>query len=100
TFFIGSGLAGVAGVALTLIGSTSSNTGMTYLIDAFLVVVIGGLGQIKGAVIAAIALGILNSFIEYSTTASVAKVAVFVIIVIFLQIRPQNLFTVQTRSLV
>ncbi|MEO9327265.1 urea ABC transporter permease subunit UrtB [Gordonia aurantiaca] len=100
TFFIGSGLAGVAGVALTLIGSTSSNTGMTYLIDAFLVVVIGGLGQIKGAVIAAIALGILNSFIEYSTTASVAKVAVFVIIVIFLQIRPQGLFTVQSRSLV
>jgi len=100
TFFIGSGLAGVAGVALTLIGSTSSNTGMTYLIDAFLVVVIGGLGQIKGAVIAAIALGILNSFIEYNTTASVAKVAVFVIIVIFLQIRPQGLFTVQSRSLV
>ncbi|AZZ81461.1 MULTISPECIES: urea ABC transporter permease subunit UrtB [Gordonia] len=100
TFFIGSGLAGVAGVALTLIGSTSSNTGMTYLIDAFLVVVIGGLGQIKGAVIAAVALGILNSFIEYNTTASVAKVAVFVIIVIFLQIRPQGLFTVQSRSLV
>ena len=100
TFFIGSGLAGVAGVALTLIGSTSSNTGMTYLIDAFLVVVIGGLGQIKGAVIAAIALGILNSFIDYSTTASVAKVAVFVIIVIFLQARPQGLFTVRTRSLV
>jgi len=73
---------------------------MTYLIDAFLVVVIGGLGQIKGAVIAAIALGILNSFIEYNTTASVAKVAVFVIIVIFLQIRPQGLFTVQSRSLV
>ncbi|MBD0859683.1 urea ABC transporter permease subunit UrtB [Gordonia sp. zg691] len=100
TFFIGSGLAGVAGVALTLIGSTSSNTGMSYLIDAFLVVVIGGLGQIKGAVIAAIALGVLNSFIEYNTTASVAKVAVFVIIVIFLQIRPQGLFTVQSRSLV
>lgn len=100
TFFIGSGLAGIAGVALTLIGSTSSNTGMTYLIDAFLVVVIGGLGQIKGAVIAAIAFGVLNSFIEYNTTASVAKVAVFVIIVIFLQIRPQGLFTVQSRSLV
>lgn len=100
TFFIGSGLAGIAGVALTLIGSTSSNTGMTYLIDAFLVVVIGGLGQIKGAVIAAIALGVLNSFIEYNTTASVAKVAVFVIIVIFLQIRPQGLFTVQSRSFV
>lgn len=99
TFFIGSGLAGVAGVALTLIGSTSSNTGMTYLIDAFLVVVIGGLGQIKGAVVAALALGLLNSFIEYNTTASVAKVIVFVLIVVFLQIRPQGLFTVRSRSL-
>ncbi|WP_433490583.1 urea ABC transporter permease subunit UrtB [Nocardia grenadensis] len=100
TFFIGSGLAGVAGVALTLIGSTSSNTGTTYLVDAFLVVVIGGLGQIRGAVLAAVALGLLNSFIEYSTTASVAKVIVFVVIVVFLQIRPQGLFTIRSRSLV
>jgi len=100
TFFVGSGLAGVAGVALTLIGSTSANTGMSYLVDAFLVVVLGGLGQIRGAVIAAFALGLLNSFIEYSTTASVAKVVVFVIIVIALQIKPQGLFTVRTRSLV
>jgi urea transport system permease protein len=100
TFFIGSGLASVAGVALTLIGSTSPTTGQSYLIDAFLVVVVGGLGQIKGTVIAAFALGLINSFIEYSTTASLAKVIVFVIIVIFLQVRPQGLFTVRTRSLV
>nr|WP_208410962.1 urea ABC transporter permease subunit UrtB [Mycolicibacterium fluoranthenivorans] len=100
TFFIGSGLAGVAGVALTLIGSTSPTTGQSYLIDAFLVVVVGGLGQIKGTVIAAFSLGLLNSFIEYSTTASLAKVIVFVVIVIFLQARPQGLFTVRTRSLV
>lgn len=100
TFFIGSGLAGVAGVALTLIGSTSPAIGQSYLIDAFLVVVVGGLGQMKGAVIAAFALGILNSFIEYSTTASIAKVILFVIIVVFLQIRPQGLFAVKTRSLV
>ncbi|EOM76695.1 urea ABC transporter permease subunit UrtB [Rhodococcus rhodnii] len=100
TFFIGSGLAGVAGVALTLIGSTSPTIGQAYLVDAFLVVVIGGLGQLKGTVIAAVALGILNSFIEYSTTASIAKVIVFVIIVIFLQARPQGLFAVKTRSLV
>ncbi|MEV3960917.1 urea ABC transporter permease subunit UrtB [Nocardia sp. NPDC050193] len=100
TFFIGSGLAGVAGVALTLIGSTSSNTGTTYLVDAFLVVVTGGLGHIRGAVLAAVALGLLNSFIEYSTTASVAKVIVFVIIVVFLQVRPQGLFTIRSRSLV
>ena len=100
TFFIGSGLAGVAGVALTLIGSTSSNTGTTYLIDAFLVVVIGGLGSIKGTVLAAFALGILNSFIEYSTTASIAKVIIFGLIIVVLQIRPQGLFPAQTRSLV
>ncbi|MCJ0899800.1 urea ABC transporter permease subunit UrtB [Rhodococcus sp. ARC_M13] len=100
TFFLGSGLAGVAGVALTLIGSTSPTIGQSYLIDAFLVVVVGGLGQMRGAVIAAFALGILNSFIEYSTTASIAKVIVFVIIVVFLQVRPQGLFAVKTRSLV
>lgn len=99
TFFIGSGLAAVAGVALTLIGSTSPTVGQSYLIDAFLVVVVGGLGQIKGTVIAAFGLGFLNSFIEYNTTASMAKVIVFVLIVIFLQVRPQGLFTVQTRSL-
>ncbi|QSE93389.1 urea ABC transporter permease subunit UrtB [Rhodococcus pseudokoreensis] len=100
TFFLGSGLAGVAGVALTLIGSTSPTIGQSYLIDAFLVVVVGGLGQMKGAVIAAFALGILNSFVEYSTTASIAKVIVFVVIVVFLQVRPQGLFAVKTRSLV
>ncbi|MFN3601488.1 MAG: urea ABC transporter permease subunit UrtB [Dietzia sp.] len=99
TFFIGSGLAGVAGVALTLIGSTSPTIGQSYLIDAFLVVVVGGLGQLRGAVIAAFGLGILNSFFEYSTTASVAKVLVFVTIIVFLQIRPQGLFAVKTRSL-
>ncbi|ORM07776.1 urea ABC transporter permease subunit UrtB [Prescottella equi] len=100
TFFIGSGLAGVAGVALTLIGSTSPTIGQSYLIDAFLVVVIGGLGRLSGAVVAAFALGILNSFIEYSTTAPIAKVIVFVLIVIFLQVRPQGLFVAKTRSLV
>lgn len=100
TFFIGSGLAGVAGVALTLIGSTSPTIGQSYLIDAFLVVVIGGVGRLSGAVVAAFALGILNSFIEYSTTASIAKVIVFVLIVIFLQVRPQGLFVAKTRSLV
>ena len=100
TFFIGSGLASVAGVALTLIGSTSPTIGQSYLIDAFLVVVVGGLGQIKGTVIAAFGIGFLNSFIEYNTTASLAKVILFILIVIFLQVRPQGLFSVRTRSLV
>jgi urea transport system permease protein len=100
TFFIGSGLAGVAGVALTLIGSTSPTIGQSYLVDAFLVVVVGGLGQIKGTVIAAFALGLFNSLVEYSTTASIAKLAVFVAIIAFLQLRPQGLFAERTRALV
>jgi urea transport system permease protein len=63
-------------------------------------VVAGGIGQIKGAVIAAFTLGLLQSAFEYSTTASIAKVLVFVVVVVFLQIRPQGIFNVRTRSLV
>ena len=99
TFFIGSGLAGVAGVALTLMGSISSNLGTSYIVDAFLVVVVGGIGQIRGAVIAAFVLGIVQSWIEYSTTASLAKVLVFALIVAFLQARPQGIYVVRSRSL-
>lgn len=99
TFFIGSGLAGIAGVALTLLGSVGPTLGTSYIVDAFLVVVAGGIGQIKGTVIAATALGLMQSFFEYSTTASVAKVLVFVAIVAFLQLRPQGLVSVRTRSL-
>lgn len=99
TFFIGSGLAGIAGVALTLLGSTGPTLGTSYIVDAFLVVVVGGIGQIKGAVIAAFGLGLLQATFEYSTTASIAKVIVFVVIVVFLQIRPQGIFSVRTRSL-
>jgi urea transport system permease protein len=99
TFFIGSGLAGIAGVALTLLGSTGPTLGTSYIVDAFLVVVAGGIGQIRGAVIAAFGLGLLQATFEYSTTASVAKVMVFVVVVVFLQIRPQGIFSVRTRSL-
>jgi urea transport system permease protein len=100
TFFVGSGLAGIAGVALTLLGSTGPTLGTNYIVDAFLVVVAGGIGQIKGAVIAAFCLGLLQSAFEYSTTASIAKVLVFVVVVVFLQLRPQGIFNVRTRSLV
>lgn len=99
TFFLGSGVAGVAGVALTLLGSIGPTLGTNYIVDAFLVVVVGGIGQLKGAVIAAVGLGLLQAGIEYSTTASLAKVLVFVIIVAFLQVRPQGLVSVRTRSL-
>ena len=99
TFFVGSGVAGVAGVALTLLGSVGPTLGTNYIVDAFLVVVVGGIGQLKGAVIAAFALGLLQAGFEYSTTASIAKVLLFVVIVAFLQVRPQGLVSVRTRSL-
>ncbi|MDQ0585166.1 urea ABC transporter permease subunit UrtB [Streptomyces rishiriensis] len=99
TFFIGSGLAGVAGVALTLVGPIGPTMGTNYIVDAFLVVVVGGIGQLKGSVLTAFALGVLQSVLEYSTTLSVAKVIVLVAIVAFLQWRPQGLYTLRTRSL-
>ncbi|MER6671905.1 urea ABC transporter permease subunit UrtB [Streptomyces sp. NPDC000983] len=99
-FFLGSGLAGVAGVALTLVGPIGPTMGTNVIIDAFLVIVVGGIGQLKGTVIVAFALGALQSVLEYSTTVSVAKVLVLVAIVAFLQWRPQGLYTLRTRSLV
>ena len=101
TFFIGSGLAGVAGVALTLIGPVGPTLGSGYIVDAFLVVVAGGLGQLRGAVIAAFALGVLNSFVEFWTAngASFAKVVVFAVIIAFLQFRPQGMFVLRSRAL-
>lgn len=99
TFFLGSGLAGVAGVGLTLVGTISPTLGQRYIVDAFLVVVVGGLGQLRGAVIAAFALGLLNSYSEFWTNSSLAKVIVFVVIVAFLQGRPQGLFQLRSRAL-
>ncbi|MEX2289578.1 MAG: urea ABC transporter permease subunit UrtB [Mycobacteriales bacterium] len=100
TFFVGSGLAGMAGVALTLIASTQPYMGSTYIVDAFLVVVAGGIGQIRGAVIAAFGLGLLQAAFAYSQSVSTAKVLLLVVVIAFLQIRPQGLFSVRTRSVV
>jgi urea transport system permease protein len=99
TFFVGSGLAGVAGVALTLLGPIGPSIGTFYIVDAFLVVIVGGLGQLRGVVVAALFLGLLNAFLEYGTTASLAKVGVFAAIVVFLQFRPQGLVALRTRAL-
>jgi len=99
TFFVGSGLAGVAGVAITLIGPIGPTLGTAYIVDAFLVVIAGGLGQLRGAVAVAFGLGMLNSFVESISDASFAKVVVFVVIVLFLQVRPQGLMALRTRAL-
>lgn len=100
-FLLGSGLAGVAGVALTLIGPVGPTLGSAYLVDAFLVVVAGGVGQLRGAVVAAFALGLLTSYVEFWTAngASLAKVVVFAVVIAFLQVRPQGLVALRSRAL-
>ena len=99
TFFVGSGLAGVAGVAASLIGGTNSQMGAQYIIPAFLVVAAGGIGQLKGTIVAAWVVGVALAFFAYWTTGSLAQVLAFILVIVFLQVRPQGLFTVRTRSL-
>ncbi|MFQ9233160.1 MAG: urea ABC transporter permease subunit UrtB [Bifidobacterium longum] len=99
TFFIGSGIAGIAGVALSLLNSISYNFGTSFIVQAFLVVVAGGVGQLKGAVIASFALGLCQSAIELPTSSSIAQMSIFLIVVIFLQFRPQGLVSVRSRNL-
>jgi urea transport system permease protein len=99
TFFVGSGIAGLGGVALALTSGTNPTLGATYIIPAFLVVVAGGLGQLKGTVIAALVVGLLTAFLTDWFSGSMAQVVTFALVVIFLQVRPQGLFTVRTRGL-
>lgn len=99
TFFVGSGLAGIGGVAVSLISGTNPNLGTTYIISAFLVVVAGGLGQLRGTVIAAFAVGIVTAYLTDWYSSSMAQVVTFGLVVVFLQLLPQGLFTVRTRGL-
>lgn len=99
TFFLGSGIAGIAGAGLALLNSISFNFGATYIVGAFLVIVAGGVGQLKGTVIAAFGLGIFSAFMEYLTSASMASVFMLLAVVLLLQFRPQGIVSVRTRSL-
>ena len=99
TFFLGSGLAGIGGVAIALISGTNPTLGTTYIIPAFLVVVAGGVGQLKGTLIAAWVVGVATAFLTDWISGSMAQVITFALVVVFLQIRPQGLFTVRTRAL-
>jgi urea transport system permease protein len=97
-FALGSGIAGLAGCALSQVGNVGPDLGQGYIVDAFMVVVLGGVGQLAGTVYAALGLGILNKFLEGWTGAVLAKIAVLVIIIIFIQKRPQGIFAVKGRS--
>lgn len=96
-FALGSGLAGLAGCALTLIGPIGPAIGTYYIVDAFMVVVLGGVGQLIGTVGAALAIGTLNTAFEFGSSATVGKVLVLVAIIAFLQWKPQGLVALRSR---
>lgn len=96
-FALGSGLAGIAGCALTLIGPIGPAIGTYYIVDAFMVVVLGGVGQLIGTVGAALAIGSLNTAFEFGSSATVGKVLVLVAIIAFLQWKPRGLVALRSR---
>ena len=98
TFGLGSGIAGLGGVALSQIGNVGPDLGQAYIVDSFMVVVLGGVGQLAGTVIAAFGLGEFNKLLEPYAGAVLAKIAVLVFIIIFIQKRPQGLFALKGRA--
>jgi urea transport system permease protein len=96
-FALGSGIAGLGGVALSQIANVGPDMGQSYIVDSFMVVVLGGVGQLAGTVWAALGLGIFTKFIEDSAGAVVAKIVVLTFIIIFIQKRPQGLFALKGR---
>ncbi|MEN9905732.1 MAG: urea transporter permease subunit UrtB [Pseudomonadota bacterium] len=97
-FALGSGIAGLAGCALSQIGNVGPDLGQNYLVDSFMVVVVGGVGQLAGTVYAALGLGLLNKLLEGWAGAVLAKIAVLVFIIIFIQKRPQGIFALKGRQ--
>jgi len=97
-FGLGSGIAGLAGCALSQIGNVGPDLGQSYIVDSFMVVVLGGVGQLAGTVYAALGLGIVNKFLEAWQGAVLAKIVVLVFIIIFIQKRPQGLFALKGRT--
>jgi urea transport system permease protein len=98
TFGLGSGIAGLGGVALSQVGNVGPDLGQGYIVDSFMVVVLGGVGQLAGTVIAAFGLGSIAKFLEPFSGAVLAKIAVLVFIILFIQKRPQGLFALKGRS--
>jgi urea transport system permease protein len=99
TFSIGSGLAGLAGCSVALLGSIDAAVGQNYIVNSFMAVVLGGVGKIIGTVIGSVIIGFAATGIESFTSSSIAKAAVLIIIIVFLQKKPQGLFAIRSRSL-
>ncbi|MDA4847253.1 urea ABC transporter permease subunit UrtB [Hoeflea poritis] len=98
TFALGSGIAGIAGVALSQIANVSPNLGQSYIIDSFMVVVFGGVGNLWGTLVGAMTLGIANKFLEPYAGAVLAKILILVFIILFIQKRPRGLFALKGRA--
>jgi len=97
-FGLGAGIAGLAGCALSQLGNVGPDLGQGYIVDSFMVVVFGGVGQLAGTVYAALVLGFGNKFLEASSGAVIAKIVVLVFIIVFIQHRPQGLFALKGRA--
>ncbi len=97
-FALGAGIAGLAGCALSQVGNVGPDLGQGYIVDSFMVVVLGGVGQLAGTVYAGLGLGVLNKLLEGWTGAVLAKIIVLVFIVVFIQRRPQGIFALKGRS--
>jgi urea transport system permease protein len=97
-FALGAGIAGLAGCALSQVGNVGPDLGQGYIVDSFMVVVLGGVGQLAGTVYAAMGLGVVNKLLEGWQGAVLAKIIVLVLIVLFIQKRPQGIFALKGRS--
>src|SRR5215471_14995720 len=98
TFGLGSGIAGIAGVALSQIDNVSPNLGQGYIIDSFMVVVFGGVGNLWGTLVGSFVLGIANKFLEPYAGAVLGKIAILVLIILFIQKRPRGMFALKGRA--
>ena len=98
TFGLGSGIAGMAGVALSQIDNVSPNLGQGYIIDSFMVVVFGGVGNLWGTFAGAFLLGVANKFLEPFAGAVLGKIAILVFIILFIQKRPRGMFALKGRA--
>lgn len=99
TFALGSGLAGIAGCSIALLGSVDSTVGQSYIVYSFMTVVLGGVGNLLGTVIGALIIGFSSIIVEAYQSASTARAIVLLIIIVFLQFKPKGLFTIRSRSL-
>jgi urea transport system permease protein len=96
-FGLGSGIAGLGGVALSQIGNVGPELGQTYIIDSFMVVVLGGVGRLAGTIVASLGLGVINKFLEPFAGAVLGKIVVLAFIILFIQRRPQGIFAIKGR---